>query len=174
MLTIPENIKRRLHELRNARQRKLAAEEYRMEIKYREDHELGRLRVERFEESAICAQHISDWLREFFADEDCLELLRLCRVAQIFSANFRDGRPARGSSTDCTTVELRYNQRMMRVYLYRLEWHKGERVEDDCLGHLPAIPPTHLAVVFHPDFLKQWAAEIRSGKIWDNIERSLR
>jgi len=173
-MNVPENIKKCLHKLRNARQRKLAAEEYRMEIKYREDHELGRLRVERFDDSAICAKKISDWLCEFFANEDCLDLLRLRRVIQIFTADFRDGRPVPSASTDCTTVELRYNRRVLRVFLYRLEWHKGERVEDDDLGYLPVIEPAHLMIVFHPDFLKQWAAEIRSGKIWGNIERSLR
>jgi hypothetical protein len=95
-------------------------------------------------------------------------------VVQVFAADFRDGLPAPASSTDCTTIELRHNKREMRMYLYRLEWHKGERVEEDCLGYLPVIEPAHLMVVFHHDFLKQWAAEIRSGKIWDNIERSLR
>ena len=174
MLMMPENLKRRLHELRNAVERKHAADGDWRDTKRREDQALGRLRVERFEETEIYAKEISIWFRKFFATDDCCELLRLCRVIQIFAANFRDGRPVPSSSMDRTTIEFRYNRRIIRIFLYSVEWHKGVQVEEDLLAYMPIMDPSELMVIFHPDFLKQWAEEIRSGKIWGNIERSLR
>lgn len=174
MLEMPQNLKRRLNDFYNAAERKRVADEERQEVKKLEDRALYELRQARFDEMMVSAKEISEWLLDFYATEECCDLLKFRRVIQIFAADFRAGRPVPASSTECTTIELRYNRRMMRAYLYRLEWHKGERIEDDNLGHLPLTDPTNLAVVFHPDFLTQWAAEIKSGKIWDNIERSLR
>lgn len=132
--------------------------------------DLGAMRVARHEEIFQYRVEICNWLEElFFRTEEIRWMFAMQKFINVFSARFRNGLPM--SADDISAYALIQIEPDGGVnYLERSRYGSSKLP----LGNIHYPSTMSLYSELHPDFLKQWAEEIKTGKVWQDIENSLR
>jgi len=173
-MRVPEIIRKKLEMIKAKKQQQVDAAVSSEKRKEREEREFEAWREERRAESEGYAKKICRWIRQFAMTDECREILGLRGAVQISSADFWLGHPAPGSVTTCAVIELRYQKQNLAPCVYYVEKHKGMESRENFLSYAEEIGVDGLVSSLHPDFLKQWAGEIKRGKVWEDVENSLR
>jgi len=129
------------------------------------------LRRARYVELLKYRLEISNWLGElFFRTEETKLIFFMQPYVNVFSARFWRGMPAgENDVTVCALIQIEPDGGVNY-----LEKHKGMTSSKLPLGNIHYPSAMSLCSKLHPDFLEQWAAEIKTGKVWQDIENSLR
>jgi len=175
-MNIPEIVRKRVEEIKARNQRQADAKVEAEKRRAREQREFDRLIRVRAEVSKVYAKKICRWVTEFYKTPEAGEMLRLRRAVKIFVAPFWQNKPAPDSVATWTAVELRVvdGDEIYDDAVCVVEYHKGMKSSEWRVASPTSVGVDDLVPCLHPDFLKQWAEEIKSGKVWQYVESSLR
>jgi hypothetical protein len=140
--------------------------------KGRERVELRKVCEARYAETCVYAREILRWIREFGGGTpEVRDILRFWGALRIFKADFVY--PMAPSSLVYTVILLQSDDFLTRwPVLNCVLWRNETRLDEFTLGQNEDLG-RELILRLHPDFLRQWYEEIKSGKIWKYIESSL-
>lgn len=132
--------------------------------------DLEKLRQSRRPELLVYAKGVSVWLEDFYNSEDLKRLFSVIDLKSdvtIFCDNFWQGFPKEKHSYCYASIVLNKNGEVSYG-----ERYKGMSVHETKLGKIPLNPNT-LVSKLHPDYLKNLAEHLRSGKVWDYIDNNV-
>ncbi len=154
--------------LRQNEKRKQEAEE-RVSAAKRERDDLEKARKSRKTELLGYAKEVSAWLAGFYGSEDVGKLFSALVRSDltIFCDNFWQGFPKPKHSYCYASISVDKS----KAVLYR-ERYKGMPAHESGLGKVP-LDPRVLVSKLHPEYLKNLAEHLRSGKVWDYIDNEV-
>ena len=143
-------------------------------------------RVARRDELLVYAHYIADWLKRFRFDDEMSKALYLRREIIVFRAKFWQGMPLTVPDSRSWAAVKINKDGVVFYFEYYLSSYGNGAGNPIWLG---VIPMGYTSEAFerelvslrvglfnelHPDFLAQFAEAIRSGKVWNYVEESLR
>jgi len=155
--------------LQQNEKRKQEAKERVLAVKKRNE-DLEKLRQSRKPELLGYANEVADWLSDFYNSKDLKQLfsvLELQSDLRIFWDNFWQGFPKEKHSYCYATIVLNKNGQVSYS-----ERYKGMSVHETKLGKMP-LNPAFLVSKLHPDYLKNLAEHLKSGRVWDYIDEQV-
>lgn len=175
-MNVPQKIKDRIAEI--------IAKDEEFEEKKRKDQEAERNRLEKIrcmrvalEDDLSAGAHIIlSWIYRFWNNPEIHEVFKIRNSICVFGGCYLDGEPTTDRHA-WAVVEITHLKEVCYRERYNISMGGSSRHEK-ILGAFTSFDARQLlfrALIdnLHPEYLLQFAEAIKSGKVWDHIERSL-
>lgn len=171
-MRIPKKIKSRLKEIEKKEAAQVRAEMKERAEEQKAERAVENLRASRKKELMKFAESAANWLNDFWKSKDGRKTVKkavYCYGLVLFSSDaFWKGKPSKPDVGVCTGVIL--NDSGELIYFEKYKWFPPQ---DTSLGVAP-IRPKDLFAKLHPDFLRVFAKHLKSGRVWDSINREIK
>lgn len=173
-ITIPQSIRDRVAKKEADEKARKEAELQRQEREQDELKKINELRASKRSQLEAEALFIVGWLRDFLEDPESKQLFGMHTI-DIFGAKFYNCRP----TTD-RHVWAKMSLQFEIGYLFYKEAYNtpmGSSTNRKMQFNLNLLRDfaveNDMVNMLHPDYILQFAEAIRSGKVWEFVERSI-
>lgn len=176
-MDIPQKIKDRIA--------KIILEDEQHEENKRKAEEAEKNRLEKIhhmrvalEDDLLAGAHVvMRWIYRFWNDPEIHEVFKIRNSICIFRGRYLNGEPTTDKHA-WAVIETTHSKEIIYREQYKTSMGGSSRLKKT-LGDFTSFDAQQLllrALIdnLHPDFLLQFAEAVRSGKVWEHIERSLR
>ncbi len=173
-MELPKEVLKKIAELEKKRIAQKEREGQAEKDRQQKAEELRQLKESRRIELLICAEKINTWIVDFLRSKDSEKLFRVVRESSIVAIhhdNFWQGYPTEKHSYCYASLWISKDGQVKYV-----ERYKGHQAHETPIGQFTFTRQTIVPELFeklHPDFLKNAAESLESGKVWEWITQQI-